>query len=393
MLDSAHGIAGLTHVPADELVLVLLRHARERLDADTVAVLIVDGSGTQLLAHCSEGLEDEIRQGFRLPIGAGFAGQIAATRKSATLDEVTSGNVVNQLLLDAGITRMAGVPLLSGSRLVGVLDVGARVREPFDADDLAVLEAIGTQVATALVVEWSRNEKRAAQVLQRSLLPTRLPSVEGMEFAARYVPASGQGVGGDWYDAFTLPDGRLALVVGDVVGHGLPAAIVMGRLRSVVRAYAFEYDDPAEVLVRVARKFDHFEPGQMATMLLAQFPSSHDTITLASAGHPPPVLVAPGREPEFVRLQAAPPIGVRGGVRPVNATVAMPADATLMCFTDGLFERRTVPFDHALDQVRLAARPGPVDSAVSAVMSQMIGGHQVEDDTALVAVRRLPLSS
>jgi serine phosphatase RsbU (regulator of sigma subunit) len=303
---------------------------------------------------------------------------------------VSPATVANHLLIDHGITQMAGVPLRTADDLVGVLDVGARERAPFTAADLEHLEFVGERIVTALAAHRQNEESRAAQVMQRSLLPTRLPLVAGLEFAARFVPASGLGIGGDWYDAFTLPGGRLVVVVGDVVGHGLRAAIVMGRLRSVVRAYAFDCDDPAEVIRRVTQKFAHFEPSEMATMLVAQLSPPMDEVVIATAGHPPPVLARPDQESIFVELDPAPPVGVRTSHAPANTTISLPPDSTLMCFTDGLFERRDVPFDESFEQLRHSLRTGPIERAISDVMNTMVGTELVEDDTALLALRRLP---
>lgn len=383
----------LANLPAHELVPVLLRRLQEEIGGDTATVLALDGSGTQLLAHTALGLEEEVRQGFRLPIGAGFAGKVAATRQPVVIDEVGPENVSNPLLITKGLRRLAGVPLLAEDELVGVMHVGAREREPFGDAEVALMQRIGEQVAGALIAERARDEGRAAQVMQRSLLPTRLPIIDGLEFSARFVPASGSGVGGDWYDSFVLPGGRIVVVMGDVVGHGLQAAVVMGRLRSVVRAYAFESDDPADVLDRTDRKFGHFEPAEMATVLMVQIAPDLDRITIASAGHPPPVLVAPELEPQFVPLTTGPPIGYRTGRARDDTTIDFPTGASLMCFTDGLFERRQLPFDEALERLRRAVPAGPIEPAVSAVMAEMIDGRNLEDDTALLGVRRVPVDA
>ena len=135
----------------------------------------------------------------------------------------------------------------------------------------------------------------AALALQRSLLPGAPPLIDGLEIAVRYLPADGD-LGGDWYDIFQLPSGKVGVVMGDVEGHGLRSAVVMGRMRSALRAYALDYDDPAEVLQRLDRKISHFEPGLTATVAYAVAEAPFKTITVSSAGHPLPLLAQPGAD-------------------------------------------------------------------------------------------------
>ena len=133
----------------------------------------------------------------------------------------------------------------------------------------------------------------------------------GLEFAARYVPAGDGEVGGDWYDVFTLPSGALCIVVGDVVGHGLPAAVAMGRLRSAAASLRPGTDDPAELLYRLDRQVRHFEPDVMATVLCALVDPSGEQMRLSTAGHPPPVISRPPDQPAAVLdLPADLPLGV-----------------------------------------------------------------------------------
>src|ERR1700724_3091208 len=127
--------------------------------------------------------------------------------------------------------------------------------------------------------------------------------------AGRYVPGSGV-VGGDWYDVFTLPTGELCVVMGDVAGSGLNAAVIMGRMRSALRAYALESADPAEVLSRLDRKMQHFEPDALATVLYAIFDPAFDQVRMAMAGHFPPVIARPGQPAELAQVARGIMIGV-----------------------------------------------------------------------------------
>jgi phosphoserine phosphatase RsbU/P len=372
----------------DDLVAALLERLRDVLAADTAVVLITDASESQLVALAAVGLEDEVLQGFRIKIGAGFSGRVAATRTPTILDEVTSSTVTNPIILKRGLRSMAAVPLIAAGTLIGVLHTGSESPAFFDDDDIAVMTVVGERIATALFTERLASERSAARILQRSLLPGRLPHVEGIEMASRFVPSAGFGLGGDWFDAFILPDDSLGIVMGDVTGSGLAAAVVMGRLRSALRAYAIDTPSPAEALDKLNRKFMHFEPGQMATVLYLTISPDRETVTIASAGHPPPIAASPGRAPRFLPCTPSPLIGVAPN-RPCVVTQApLPPGSTVVCFTDGLYERRTEPIDLQLERLRAAVTADHPETVCSNVMGTMIGSHLVQDDTAVLALTR-----
>ena len=203
--------AALSHLSAYDLLTTLLSRVREILNADTAAVLLLDNSGRQLIATAASGLEEEVSQGVRIPVGQGFAGRIAAERRPVILDHVDHGNVLNPILLEKGIRSLAGVPLLVHGTVLGVLHVGTVHNRVFTADDAALLQLAADRAALAVQSLKSREDHAAAIALQRSLVPAALPAVAGAEVAARYVPGSGH-VGGDWYDMFVQPSGDL--------GHG-----------------------------------------------------------------------------------------------------------------------------------------------------------------------------
>ena len=200
---------------------MLLQHVEKLLGADTAAILLVDRDGSQLIARSARGLEDEVRQGVRVPLGMGFAGQIAATRAPVVLDDVGPHTVVNPILWKQGVSSMLGVPLIAGGRLLGVMHVGSLHRRHFSDDDRATLEREATRVARVVSEQQMSSERSAARTLQEHLLPGRLPTIDGLDFAARFVAADEVGVGGDWFDVFRLPDGVVGVVIGDVAGVGL----------------------------------------------------------------------------------------------------------------------------------------------------------------------------
>jgi serine phosphatase RsbU (regulator of sigma subunit) len=229
----------------------------------------------------------------------------------------------------------------------------------------------------------------AARELQRSLVPAALPEVPGMEMAARYSPGRAS-VGGDWYDVFSLPSGELGVVMGDVAGHGLQAAVIMGRMRSSLRSYALEWDDPAEVLHRLDRKMQHFEPGAMATVLYAIWDPDLKHVRVSSAGHLPPVLARQGEptvslEPQ-IRSDLV--IGADVNMRRHTSTVEIPPGALLCLYTDGLVERRHASIDDGIGRLCAAVRPDSPEKVCAAVMSALVGRERMQDDVALLALRR-----
>ena len=180
---------------------------------------------------------------MRIPIGAGFAGRIAAERRPLILERIDASTVANPILWEKGIQSMLGVPLIVGETLIGVLHVGSFTLTAFDESDLVLLEVIAETVSEAVEEGIASSERRAAGVLQRSLLPSALPRHPHIDFASRYAPAERGDVGGDWYDAFELPSGDVWVMTGDITGHGLNPAIIMGRLRSAIRCVRALGDD------------------------------------------------------------------------------------------------------------------------------------------------------
>jgi serine phosphatase RsbU (regulator of sigma subunit) len=378
----------LARLDVDELLMELLARIRKILDGDTAAVLLLDPQSDELVARAACGIEEEVRQGVRIPQGSGFAGRIAATRAPVRLDRVDDTTVMNPILVDKRIKVMAGVPLLSGDAVLGVMHIGRLEQRPFSDDDVTLLEIAAERVVGAIQLRQLAIERAATNLLERSLLPARLPSCPGITFATRYVAAEAETVGGDWYDIFTLPSGQLWIVVGDVAGHGLSAAVVMGRIRSALRAYALIHSRPAEVLELVDRKVRHFEIGTIATVSCAVLDPPYDSMSVAVAGHPPPVIVAPGQPAQLVEIEASPPIGTDLPHEHHPVTVPLAPDSVTVFYTDGLIERRDEPLDVGLRRLTDAVSPGPAQRVASGIMARMIGSRVPFDDIALVVMRR-----
>lgn len=382
--------ATLSRLDVSDLLDELLDRVRELLGVDTAAVLLLDTHAQQLVATAAKGLEEEVRAGARIPVGAGFAGRVAATRSPVTLSDVTPADVVSPILLEKGVRSLLGVPIVAGTDLVGVLHVGTLTPRDFGDDDVRLLELVADRAGVAGRIRSAKLDQATALALQRSLLPGRLPEVPGIEMAARYVPGHAVGIGGDWYDVFSLPSGWLGVVIGDVSGHGLASAVVMGRIRSALRAYALICDDPAQALTLLDRKVQHFEAGSLTTALYAMVSPDRDRVLISSAGHLPPILAEPGRPARLTDVPVDPPLGVGRRIRHRrSSTIALPPGAVLVCYTDGLVERRDEVIDTGLARLLKVVRAAPAEAVCATVMVD-VGLVQPADDVAVLAVRRHP---
>lgn len=378
----------LAHLDSQDVLKEVLDRVRQVLDVDTAVVLLTEPGSDDLVATVALGMENEVRQGVRVPLGKGFAGTIAATRKPMVLERIDPTTVLNQLLWEKGIRTLLGVPLVVGGDVLGVLHVGTFRAHKFVDEEVELLQLAADRIALTVQAQQATAARAAAAALQRSLLPPRLPQVPFLDLSARYVPGGRARVAGDWYDVFTLPSGWLGIVIGDVVGHDLPAAVVMGRLRSALRAYALDSSDPAEVLTRLDHEAQHFEPGIMATVLYGMVEPGFEKLHVSSAGHLAPVVACPDEPVTIPDMTIDPPIGALRGVRR-TATVLDLSPGALVCFyTDGLIERRRSSLDAGLERLKRAVGDGPADSTCARVMSRLIGDEVPEDDVALLVMRR-----
>src|SRR5712691_1933607 len=379
--------AALSSLEPQGLLDALVSRIRRVLQADTAAVLLLDPTSTYLVATAASGLEEEVSQGVRVPVGIGFAGRIAAEGKPLVLDEVDHSKVVNPLLLSKGIRSLMGAPLRSGDTVLGVLHVGTLSPRNFTRDDVDLLQVAADRAALAVQTLTNQLDRSAGAALQRSLLPSALPTIPGLRLAARFVPGRGN-VGGDWYDVFVLPSGQVCAMIGDVAGSGLRAAAIMGRMRSALRAYALETADPAEMLRRLERKMAHFEPDAMATVLCAVFSADLSAVHLSSAGHLPPLLAVPGEATIVLPVPPDTLIGAPGREGRRVTTVEVPPGGLLCLYTDGLVERIGVPVDDGIAHLCKAIRSDEPENCCVAAMGAMAELSPPGDDVALLTLLR-----
>ncbi|WP_185203390.1 ATP-binding SpoIIE family protein phosphatase [Streptomyces alkaliterrae] len=289
-------------------------------------------------------------------------------------------------------------PLRGRRRVIGAAVFLRRpTRPPFAQDDLLVAAQLATHTALGVdkAVLYGR-EAYIADELQRTMLPDTLPQPTGVQLASRYLPAAESArVGGDWYDAIPLPGSRVALVVGDVMGHSMTSAAIMGQLRTTAQTLAQLDLPPQEVLHHLDEQAQRLGRDRMATCLYAVYDPVAHRMVIANAGHPPPVMLHRGGRAEVLRIPAGAPIGV-GGVDFQAVELDAPAGATLVLYTDGLVESRHRDVWTGIEQLREklmeTARltrpdtPAPLEPLCDEVLD-ILGPGDRDDDIALLAAR------
>jgi serine phosphatase RsbU (regulator of sigma subunit)/anti-sigma regulatory factor (Ser/Thr protein kinase) len=386
--------AALAYLSLDELLAELLERISEVLAADTAAFLLLDEATEELVARAVKGIEEEVEHGVRIPLGRGFAGRIAAERRAIAIEDVDHADIVNPILREKGIRSLLGVPLLVEGRVIGVLHVGTLTTRRFEARDRDLLQLAADRAALAIEHARVFEQWGVVDALQRSLLPDTLPAIPGVELTARYLPAPVAGtVGGDWYDVFPLERGRIALVVGDVMGHGVTAATHMAQVRTTLRAFAAEGHEPAVVLERVNRILVTLHPATMTTIAYLVLDPEQESACAVSAGHLPPLLVGPDGDARFLAAEGDPPVGVTRTATYREHRVDVPSGTTIVLVTDGGLEVRGEPLDAGLERLRaFAARERDPVRLADAIARGELSRQPPADDVAVLVARlvRLP---
>ncbi|WP_430542242.1 ATP-binding SpoIIE family protein phosphatase [Streptomyces malaysiensis] len=331
----------------------------------------------------------------------------------AELHQVTDPDVLRWLIRDpdqearalaCAVHSMIVVPVRAlGATLGVVVFLRCGSRAPFARGDLAVTEDLVTRAAVCLDnARRYLRERTTSETLQRSLLPRKLPDQAALEIASRYLPAEAQaGVGGDWFDVIPLSGARVALVVGDVVGHGLQASVTMARLRTAVRSLA-DLDLPPDellthlddIVIRLSDDVEADAAGDVgATCLYAVYDPVSRRCTLARAGHPLPTLRTPDGSTTILNLPAGPPLGL-GGLPFEAVEVDLPEGSLLALYTDGLIESRGRDIDEGFDALRQALnRPTPSLEAACDAVLEALPPTCPDDDVALLLARTRALST
>lgn len=362
-------------------------------------------------ALCIVALEDEDHHGLHLSSSAegAFPSSEAArelvARQAAPLAYESGSAIVigkehdlratlpgvHRALLGAAHSFYATPLVTGGGNRLGALCLLFAHAYPLDESEQAQVAWYAEQAAQALdrTTAFEREHEVAVR-LQRSLLSDRLPEIEGVALIGRY-DAGGAGllIGGDWYDAIRRSDGIVHVTVGDVAGHGVTAAVLMGRLRNAFRAHAYEHTSPADVLRRMLR---HVDEDEMATAVCLTLDPYTQELTYASAGHPPSLLVDGDASVVRLGLALAPPLGYVQPSAIREAKVALPAGGTLVAYTDGLVEKRGWSIDTGIDllaSVLGASSTLAVEPLADRIFEEVAPRIGSSDDIALLIVRLL----
>jgi PAS domain S-box-containing protein len=384
--------AALEHLESGELMELLVERIREAFRADMARILLLDPNrDADLIVGAATGFGSGAEP-VSVPI-ADVLSQVVAEGRPVILDGLQSGAGLDPMLGAAGPCALMASPLTVKGRMAGVVEIAARKQRRFTPEEESLLVLMADRAG--LAIEHARAYERevgTVEMLQRSLLPDKLPRLPGARIAARYKPgAAGVNVGGDWYDAIPLDDGRVGLAMGDVVGHGLGAAALMGQLRHAARAYALEGHSPPAVLDRLDRLVRSLPGAQMATLLYMVVDPDVRRLSFASAGHVPPLVIGPGAPPRFLEGAPNPPLGVFDTSGHEELKVELEPGSTVVLYTDGLVEQRGVSIDAGLEALRRAAeQPRDPEELCDHLVDSMLAIHPAHDDIAVLALQGLP---
>ncbi|MGZ4243647.1 MAG: SpoIIE family protein phosphatase [Solirubrobacteraceae bacterium] len=387
--------AALSHLEMDGLTAELVERTATLFQADAACLLLRDENAPGLGVHASRGRLPVPVEG-RVMLGEGTLGRLAVGRRPAMLadDELPQWGEAADPEDEEAIVSVMAVPLVTSDELLGLLVLGATAEDRFDAGDLELLTLAADRMAIAIDhVQRFAHGRQLVETLQRSLLPDRLPHHPRLELAARYLPSGlAPQIGGDWYDALELDRDRTAVMIGDVVGHGVRAATTMSELRNALRAFAVEGHSPGAALHQLDRVVHAtFGPGMIATVLFLIIDASKGVVSLSRAGHPPPALRTAGGEIRFLETGNTLPLGIDDRVAAEEAEYRVAPGDTLLLFTDGLVERRRESINTGFDRLRDAftRAPADVEELCDYVLERTVSEQASHDDIAVLAVRVL----
>jgi PAS domain S-box-containing protein len=387
--------AALEHLAMDDLLRELATHIADIVQVDSAAIFLRAQGEEHLTVGAIVGIGEHQDGTIQIPVGETFAGRVAEGGDPVVIEDATSV-IQDPLLHGTGVRAMLGVPLIVEGRVSGVIQVARVSDRRFTREDESLLQLVADRAA--LAVEHARlyaRELGIVETLQRSLLPDSLPQVPGLLTAARYMPGGpGADVGGDWYDAISLDGGRLGIAMGDVVGHGIGAAALMGQLRNALRAYALDGNSPAQVVEKLDRLVQNLEAGRMATLVYMVIAPDLGSVEFASAGHLPPLVLGPDGQATYLEGGRTLPLGVMPSAEYPQADAELEPGSTIVLYTDGLVEERGASIDRGLDSLKAAVAGGPIEpeALCDHIVSLLLASRPATDDIAVLAVRTEPLS-
>ncbi|MFK4687144.1 SpoIIE family protein phosphatase [Streptomyces pristinaespiralis] len=392
----AHLAAALTEaLSVPDVIKLVVDQIAPSFGAHAVALLATHAGRLRLRGHSGYGLQEAEQLGGVPLAPDNPSGRAVSTGEPAffaSRRELQDAfpNVVG----DDGNHAWAFLPLVAAGRPIGCCVLAYDRPRPFAHDERAMLTAFGGLVAQALDRAHLYDTKSGlARSLQTSLLPQTLPSLKNLQATARYLPATrGMDIGGDFYDLIRLDATTAAAVIGDVQGHSVPAAALMGQVRTAVRAQALAGASPNDVLAGANRLLTDLNPGLFASCLYVQIDLARGRACLATAGHPPPLL----RDPDGKARTVAVPPGLLLGIEQtsdyLSAEVALPPGSVMALFTDGLVERPGTDIGFAIDELArsLAVGAHDLEALADQLMQGALPSGDRTDDTALLLLRSMP---
>ncbi|MCX4806709.1 SpoIIE family protein phosphatase [Streptomyces sp. NBC_01214] len=399
------------HQTAQEIVDVLVPQLADSADVQLLEAVLLPDEGPvpaastrgvlrRLAAHFPDPTAPTAKlapgQTFQIPMGTTYEQVIAEGRPmNLYLADIPAlitsprAEALRTYLATLGSARL--VPLVARGTVLGAVAVTrTREREPFDEQDCVLVDELVARAA--LNIDNARMytlQRQAALTLQRSLTNSALPEVPGLELTGRYLPASDHDVGGDWYDVIPLPGDRTGLVIGDVMGHGIHAAAVMGQLRTAVRTLARHDVPPARLLCSLDAVVADLGEDEMATCVYAVHDAASGVCVIARAGHPPPAVVTPGGAITFLDGPPGTPLGT-GGQDFRTEEVRLPPGSLLVLYTDGLIEARDRDLDQGMAQLAEALRQveQPLEELCEGILRLLLPCAQQDDVAVLLARTR-----
>lgn len=364
----------------------LLERSLSVIAAESGALIVQPSGGASPVFAAVRGLDD-LSTSTQID-ETGVTAQVLEADAPLVVAGVPAGDT-STLGAHPGVTSLVAVPLEADGRRLGVLLATSSLPGRFSEEQARLLALAGDRCARALANAAAyERERRTAAALQTGLLPQGVPELRHGEIAVRYLPAlGGPAVGGDWYDAILLPEGRLGLAIGDVTGHGAEAAVLMGQLRTALRAYALEGSSPALVVSRLNALALSLGDDAMATLVYAVLDPGLTAGAFVSAGHPPPVRISTGGAEQLVS-RSSPPVGASGGSQFEEFAFELQAGDALCLYSDGLVEERGADFP-GRERELLAALGTPAAAEVlcERALAALRPHGAADDDVALLVLQ------
>ncbi len=388
----------------------LLQRAAElvvRSIAEICVVFLPDGGGE--LCATSIAHRDPLREvtvadlrDYRVAVAGHLTIQAAWATGASQLSRGVADRIARQTSLSPVLREildrlnpehLLATPIQAGGRPLGVLALCRSADRPgYGEADIAVVETLARRIAAGLAnAETSARDHTVAETLQRAVLPATLPEIAGLELAVRYLPATdGINVGGDWYDAFRLSGNRMGLAIGDVVGHNITSASIMGQVRNMLRAYAVDTADPSDVLHRANIALSQLLPDAMATAIYAVLDPATGDLSYANAGHPPPVCVSVTGSVDYLDAATGTMLGALGDGAFTTGHRRLPPGTGLLFYTDGLIESHDRDISEGFTALAGAMRQTrglTADQTCTTVQTVLLAGAPRADDVCLLAGR------